>query len=340
MLGVEGSTLMSYMEQKPMKVKRRARKGILPQFRGLAWFILSGGRALMANSGIEGQNYTAILQKATGRDKTSDEAIMRDLDRTFPTNLYFMDRQGKGQLALYNILRAYSSYDPKVGYVQGMSYIVAVLLVHMNEEQAFWSFSSLMQGGQLTAAMSPAAAASAGQGSSSKVPASSTANKQQQASAAAPEAIALRGMFTEGMPLLQLSLFQWQGLLESELPKLAFHLKTQGLDPSLFGTHWFNTLFSYTLPFHHLVRIWDVYMVEGIKIVFRVALTLMKLNASKLLAFRFEGLVDVLSSKKVARLLGSLSPNQLLQAALKIPVSSRLKGKGQEWKSFVQNSRP
>jgi hypothetical protein len=52
---------------------------------------------------------------------------------------------------------------------------------------------------------------------------------------------------------------------------------------------------------------------QGIKVIFRFALALMKLNASKLSALRFEGLVDVLSSKKVARLLGSYSPNQLLQ---------------------------
>jgi len=44
MLGVKGSTLTSYMEQKPAILKRRARKGILPQFRGLAWgFILLSG---------------------------------------------------------------------------------------------------------------------------------------------------------------------------------------------------------------------------------------------------------------------------------------------------------
>jgi hypothetical protein len=120
-----------------------------------------------------------------------------------------------------------------------MSFIVAVLLLHMTEEQAFWSFTSLMKGTQLTAtAMIPSA----------------------PAPAAPPSA--LRDMFIEGMPLLQLSLFQWQGLIESELPKLASHLRVHGMDASLFATHWFNTLFSYTLPFNHLIRIWDVYMVE------------------------------------------------------------------------------
>lgn len=43
-----------------------------------------------------------------------DEIVMRDLGRTFPTNLYFMERQGQGQYALYNILRAYAAHDPEV----------------------------------------------------------------------------------------------------------------------------------------------------------------------------------------------------------------------------------
>lgn len=37
----------------------------------------------------------------------------------------------------------------------------------------------------------------------------------------------------------------------------------------MFGTCWFNTVFSYCLPFSHLLRIWDIFMLEGMKIVFR-----------------------------------------------------------------------
>lgn len=43
-----------------------------------------------------------------------DSAIMRDLNRTFPYHITFMCRQGPGQRALYNVLRAYAAYDRKV----------------------------------------------------------------------------------------------------------------------------------------------------------------------------------------------------------------------------------
>ena len=38
------------------------------------------------------------------------------------------------QTALYNALKAYSIYDSKVGYCQGMGFIIALLLLYMTEE--------------------------------------------------------------------------------------------------------------------------------------------------------------------------------------------------------------
>jgi hypothetical protein len=101
--------------------------------------------------------------------------------------------------------------------------MVAVLLLHMPEEHAFWTFSALMKGSSLPS---------------------------------------LEGMFTEGMPTLQLFMHQWEALLQAEMPKLAFHLDGQGVLPPLYAPSWFNTLFSYSLPFDYLVRIWDIFMLE------------------------------------------------------------------------------
>jgi hypothetical protein len=77
---------------------------------------LIGGEALMTISGNENLTYAVIMHKADeSSERRVHEAIMRDLARTFPTNVYFMDRQGKGQLALYKVLCAYAAYDPEVG---------------------------------------------------------------------------------------------------------------------------------------------------------------------------------------------------------------------------------
>lgn len=54
------------------------------------------------------------------------------IGRTFPNHSYFSSPLGPGQLALFNLLKAYSLLDPEVGYCQGLSFVVGVLLLHVS----------------------------------------------------------------------------------------------------------------------------------------------------------------------------------------------------------------
>lgn len=58
---------------------------------------------------------------------------MKIAGRTFPNHTYFMSPFGPGQLALYNLLKAYSLLDPEVGYCQGLCFIAGVLLLHVSD---------------------------------------------------------------------------------------------------------------------------------------------------------------------------------------------------------------
>ena len=52
--------------------------------------------------------------------------------------LFTEDSQG-GNNKLFNVLKAYANYDNEVGYVQGINYIVGLLLVYIqDEEKVFW----------------------------------------------------------------------------------------------------------------------------------------------------------------------------------------------------------
>jgi hypothetical protein len=53
--------------------------------------------------------------------------------RTFPNHTYFSSPLGPGQLALFNLLKAYSLLDPEVGYCQGLSFVAGVLLLHVSD---------------------------------------------------------------------------------------------------------------------------------------------------------------------------------------------------------------
>ena len=58
--------------------------------------------------------------------------------RTFPHHDYFTDGQGIGQENLFNVLKAYSLYDPEVGYCQGLPFVVAILLLNVCAFQSSW----------------------------------------------------------------------------------------------------------------------------------------------------------------------------------------------------------
>ena len=71
---------------------------------------VEGGRSLLlANEGV----YHDLMLYKTGMEKIELE-IVRDLNRTYPSHVYFQQKQGPGQRSLFNVLKAYSVYDKKV----------------------------------------------------------------------------------------------------------------------------------------------------------------------------------------------------------------------------------
>uniref|UniRef100_A0A182PK47 Rab-GAP TBC domain-containing protein n=1 Tax=Anopheles epiroticus TaxID=199890 RepID=A0A182PK47_9DIPT len=75
--------------------------------------------------------------------------------RTFPDHKYYKDALGLGQLSLFNLLKAYSILDPELGYCQGLGFICAVLLLHLEEADAFEMLKHLMFRRQMRAKYLP-----------------------------------------------------------------------------------------------------------------------------------------------------------------------------------------
>lgn len=61
-------------------------------------------------------------------DKRVAHKIQKDLSRTFPGNEEFKLPADSGNNRLYNVLKAYSAYDPETSYCQGMNFISGMLL--------------------------------------------------------------------------------------------------------------------------------------------------------------------------------------------------------------------
>ena len=67
------------------------------------------------------------------------------------------------------------------------------------------------------------------------------------------------------------------------LPKVSRQLKTHGVVAELFATRWFVALFANSLPIETTLRVWDAFLLEGAKVLHRVALALLRVAEPRLL---------------------------------------------------------
>ena len=52
--------------------------------------------------------------------------------------------------------------------------------------------------------------------------------------------------------------------------------KKNGVDPVLYMIEWFMCIYCRTLPWPTVLRVWDMFFCEGVKVLFKVALVLLK----------------------------------------------------------------
>uniref|UniRef100_A0A8C4SFS0 TBC1 domain family, member 10b n=1 Tax=Erpetoichthys calabaricus TaxID=27687 RepID=A0A8C4SFS0_ERPCA len=86
----------------------------------------------------------------------------------------------------------------------------------------------------------------------------------------------LPGYYSAGLEAIQLDGEIFFSLLRKVSPMAYRHLKKHKIDPILYMTEWFMCVFSRTLPWASVLRIWDMFFCEGVKIIFRVGLVLLR----------------------------------------------------------------
>ncbi|XP_048220488.1 TBC1 domain family member 14 isoform X2 [Perognathus longimembris pacificus] len=135
-------------------------QGIPPSVRGKVWSLAIGNELnithelfdiclarakerwrSLSTGGSEAESEDAGFPAADR--EASLELIKLDISRTFP-NLCIFQQGGPYHDMLHSILGAYTCYRPDVGYVQGMSFIAAVLILNLDTADAFIAFSNLL----------------------------------------------------------------------------------------------------------------------------------------------------------------------------------------------------
>lgn len=259
-------------------------------------------------------------------EKLNDYPIRKDLSRTYPTHPLFIgaalddsveyhsdsDMNGAGRPMLYNLLRAYAAYDIDIGYSQGLAFIAAFLIMHIpNDELAFYSLVIIML------------------------------NQQYN----------IRWLYENDCINLQSMFSAFECMMALHTPRAYKHMQQQSVQPSMFSTQWFLTLFCYRVSYHFTATLWDsiildsqytVYDGRNKKIVtansghllirlLQTATAVIKYYENHLCTLEFDELVPLLSNppaldssliKLSTTLIVPPSIQQLLKSALLLPANS------------------
>nr|XP_033719440.1 ecotropic viral integration site 5 protein homolog isoform X5 [Tursiops truncatus] len=131
----------------------------------------------------------------------------------------------------------------------------------------------------------------------------------------------LRELFKPTMAELGLCMYQFECMIQEHLPELFVHFQSQSFHTSMYASSWFLTIFLTTFPLPIATRIFDIFMSEGLEIVFRVGLALLQMNQAELMQLDMEGMLQ--HFQKVIPHQFDGGPDKLIQAAYQVKYNSK-----------------
>ncbi|KAJ3217290.1 hypothetical protein HDU67_008202 [Dinochytrium kinnereticum] len=256
----------------------KIRRGVPPHLRNQIWQIMAGAQPRALED---------VYQNLLTEDSSAERIIKRDIPRTFPKLELFKDEDGRGQKSLFNLLKAYSVFDRECGYCQGLSFVVAPLLLqNMTEIEAFALFVRLME----------------------ENPSRDTVRKY-----------GLRTLFMPQMPGLHLLLYQHSELVRLYLPRLFGHFVQNSIMADTYASPWFLTLFTYNFPLPLVFRIFDIIFAEGAtETMLRFSIAILKRNQENILReSELEGILEFLKGGRLYKIYED-DPEKVVQDAMEL----------------------
>lgn len=123
----------SVVQEDPDLLQNAVAEGIPKEFRGIIWQLVARSKNLQLEE---------LYMHLKSETLIHERAIRRDLTRTsFFTNVDALNKSEE----LFNVIKAYSLFDPDVGYTQGMVFIAVPLIMNMTEAECFCLLVVLMK---------------------------------------------------------------------------------------------------------------------------------------------------------------------------------------------------
>lgn len=198
-------------------------------------------------------SYKSLLEKQISPEISYQLDV--DINRSSRNHIMFKDRYGKGQIALFNVLKAYSILDPELGYCQSMSDVAALILKYFEEEEAFWLLVKIIE----------------------------------------DEKFQFYGRYVDGFPLLKRTFYVHNRLLEIALPSLSKHLKKYNIIPEYYCLKVYMRIFVVGYTFEMTLRAWDLFLYEGSDILYSLFITILSYYEKEILSTKGDNILQVLS---------------------------------------------
>ena len=103
------------------------------------------------------------------------------------------------------------------------------------------------------------------------------------------------------------------------LPKLAKHFDKEHLHVTMYATQWLMTQYTSSFKFDLVFRVWDCFLGEGWKIIYRVMLALLSQWQTELLKMSFEEILTFFRE-----LPDRVDANTIMDRAMKIKLRTRV----------------
>lgn len=280
----------SYKSKQGEHIKELVRQGVPLNLRAQIWKLLAD----VQHTPQASQEYRQLLKQTSLHEKE----INRDLARTYPENDYFKDEAGPGQESLFNVMKAYSLFDPEVGYCQGIPFVVGLLLLHLSEEDSFLLFCKMTHDYRM------------------------------------------REIYMPTFAELGFCIYQLECLVQEQLTELHMHFQAQNFDTSMYSSQWFLTLFTRNLPHHLAYRIMDLFLSEGLDMIFKLSVAILQICKADLLKLDLEGLMKYFYKEMPSRI--EDDPEYLITQACQIKYqydSKKMKKLSKDYSTIKQKEQ-
>ena len=143
------------------------------------------------------------------------------------------------------------------------------------------------------------------------------------------------GLYKEGFPDLKKKFYVLLNLEKKYIPKIYDIFKRDGVFISIYASQWFLCLFAKDLKPNILVRIFDVFLFEGFKVIYRFALAFLKLKEKEFISNK-KGIFYSMNTIKL--LFDNIDIDELFKVAFSFSLSrSHIKKYEEEYEQNKNN---